>query len=69
MYKRFCSLIVVLFITLNIAYAQGLEWMPDSEPPKSGPRSDRGSSRYPYYRSRHSESCETQRQINGHCGF
>ena len=29
MYKRFFSLIVVLFITLNIAYAQGLEWMPD----------------------------------------
>ena len=29
MYKRLFSVIITLFITTNIAYAQGLEWMPD----------------------------------------
>ena len=29
MYKRLLSLIIALFITINIAYAQGLEWIPD----------------------------------------
>ena len=29
MYKRLFSLIVALFIAINIAYAQGLDWIPD----------------------------------------
>ena len=29
MYRRFFSLIVALFITINIAYAQDAHWMPD----------------------------------------
>ncbi len=29
MYKRLFSVIITLFITTNIAYAQGLDWMPD----------------------------------------
>ena len=29
MYRRFFSLIVVLFIVMNIAYAQEEHWMPD----------------------------------------
>ena len=31
MYRRFVSLIVVLFIVMNIAYAQEEHWMPDPE--------------------------------------
>ena len=30
MYKRFFSLILVLFVGINAAYAQELEWMPDA---------------------------------------
>ena len=29
MYKRLFSLVIALFICLNLAYAQGLDWMPD----------------------------------------
>ena len=29
MYKRLFSLIIILFIAINIAYAQGLDWIPD----------------------------------------
>ena len=29
MYKKLFSLIIAVFITINIAYAQGLEWIPD----------------------------------------
>ena len=29
MYKRLFALIIILFITINIAYAQGLDWIPD----------------------------------------
>ena len=29
MYRRFFSLMIALFIGINIAYAQGLDWMPD----------------------------------------
>ena len=29
MYKRLFALIIILFITINIAYAQELDWIPD----------------------------------------